>query len=91
MVLAPLVFVVLTALMTNEQALTSDLWPTSWHPENYVTVFEKAPLLRYIGNTVMYAGLAHAVHAAVQRAGGVRAGPDAVGAVASSRSSRCCA
>jgi multiple sugar transport system permease protein len=57
MFLAPLAFVALTALMTNEQALTSNLWPTSWHPENFVAVFEKAPLLRYIANTVMYAGL----------------------------------
>lgn len=58
MFLSPFVFVLLTSLMSNDQALTSQLWPTSWHPENYVDVFRKAPMWRYLGNTVLYAGLA---------------------------------
>jgi multiple sugar transport system permease protein len=58
MFLAPVVFLVLTSFMTSDQALTSQYWPRSWHPENYAEVFEKAPFARYILNTVMYAGLA---------------------------------
>ena len=54
--LAPLVFIVATSLMTNQQALSPDLWPNplTW---NFDNVFERAPLLRYAGNTFLYAGL----------------------------------
>ncbi len=58
MFLAPLVFLFLTSMMTSNQTFTTEIWPQSWHPENYATVFEKAPLLRYLLNTVMYAVLA---------------------------------
>jgi multiple sugar transport system permease protein len=58
MFLAPVFFIVLTSLMSSSQALTSDLWPNSWHPENYVQVFEKTPMPRYLLNTVVYAVLA---------------------------------
>lgn len=58
MFVAPLVFVVLTAFMSDQQALTSNLWPTTWHPENFVEVFNRVPLLRYLGNTLLYACLA---------------------------------
>lgn len=54
----PLVFVLLTAFMSDQQALTSDLWPGQWHPENFLLVFQKAPMLAYFGNTLLYAGLA---------------------------------
>ncbi|MEV4178540.1 carbohydrate ABC transporter permease [Nonomuraea sp. NPDC049709] len=57
MFLAPVVFIVLTALMTDEQALTSDLWPRTWNWENFAEVFEKSLLLRWAGNTLMYAAL----------------------------------
>ena len=30
----PFVFVALTALMSDQQALTRDLWPDSWHWQN---------------------------------------------------------
>jgi len=30
--LLPFVFVVLLSFMTSDQALTSNLWPTTWHP-----------------------------------------------------------
>ncbi|MFC4116071.1 carbohydrate ABC transporter permease [Nonomuraea zeae] len=57
MFLAPVVFIALTALMTDEQALTGDLWPRTWNWDNFAVVFEKSMLLRWAGNTLMYAGL----------------------------------
>jgi multiple sugar transport system permease protein len=57
MFLAPLVFIVLTSFMSNTQSLTSNYWPTSWHPGNYVEVFRKTDMPRYLWNTVLYAGL----------------------------------
>lgn len=58
MFLAPVLFLALTSFMTSDQTLTSNIWPTSWHPENYAQAFEKAPLGKYLMNTVLYAGLA---------------------------------
>lgn len=58
MFIAPIVLIVLTAFMTGTQALTSDYWPRSWHPENFVEVFRRAPMLLYLLNSLMYAGLA---------------------------------
>ncbi|MEU6717246.1 carbohydrate ABC transporter permease [Nonomuraea sp. NPDC046802] len=55
MFLAPVVFIALTALMTDQQALTSELWPRSWNWENFAEVFEKSMLLRWTANTLMYA------------------------------------
>ncbi|NRQ39035.1 carbohydrate ABC transporter permease [Nonomuraea sp. NN258] len=57
MFLAPVAFLGLTALMTDEQALTSDLWPQSWNWDNFAVVFEKSMLLRWTLNTLMYATL----------------------------------
>ncbi|SFB57494.1 carbohydrate ABC transporter membrane protein 2, CUT1 family [Amycolatopsis marina] len=54
----PLVFVVLTAVMEDDQAMTSSLWPGEWHFENFRTVFERAPLLEYLGNSLLYSTLA---------------------------------
>jgi len=56
--LAPFAFITLTALMTNDQALSSRLWPSpfAWH--NFVDVFTKAPLWRWTLNTLMYSVLA---------------------------------
>ncbi|ALE08030.1 sugar ABC transporter permease [Arthrobacter sp. ERGS1:01] len=56
--IAPIVFIFLTSVMSDQQALTKNLWPTSWHWENFVEVFNKAPLIRYFLNSIMYAGLA---------------------------------
>ena len=56
--LAPFVFIVLTALMTNDQALSSRLWPQPFHLSNFRDVFDRAPLFRYGLNTFLYAGLA---------------------------------
>jgi multiple sugar transport system permease protein len=58
MFIAPFVFIALTALMSNEQALSSKLWPHPFEWHNFVQVFSSAPLLRYYGNTILYAGLA---------------------------------
>jgi multiple sugar transport system permease protein len=55
MFLTPVIYLVLLSLMTSNQALTSDYWPNSWHPENYVKVFQNTPLPRYLLNTVIYA------------------------------------
>jgi len=56
--LAPFVFITLTALMTNDQALSSRLWPHpfAWH--NFVDVFTTAPLWRWALNTLEYSTLA---------------------------------
>ena len=56
--LAPFVFIVLTALMTSDQALSSRLWPEPFHLSNFADVFDRAPLFRYGVNTFLYAGLA---------------------------------
>jgi multiple sugar transport system permease protein len=56
--LAPFVFIVLTALMTSDQALSSRLWPEPFHFSNFADVFDRAPLFRYGVNTFLYAGLA---------------------------------
>jgi multiple sugar transport system permease protein len=56
--LAPIAFIALTALMTNDQALSSRLWPHpfAWH--NFVTVFTTAPMWRWTFNTLQYSVLA---------------------------------
>jgi multiple sugar transport system permease protein len=56
--LLPFVFVILLSFMTSDQALTSNLWPTSWHPENFVDIFRKFPMFDYLVNTVVYVVLA---------------------------------
>jgi multiple sugar transport system permease protein len=58
MFLAPFVFITLTALMTNDQALSPRLWPHPFQWSNFVEVFHKAPIWRYGLNTMFYAGLA---------------------------------
>jgi multiple sugar transport system permease protein len=56
--IAPFLFMVLTGLMTDAQALTPKLWPQPFRFANFRDVFDTAPLLRYTGNTFLYAGLA---------------------------------
>jgi multiple sugar transport system permease protein len=55
---APVVFVVLTSLMTNRQALSADIWPQPFRFENYLDVFRDAPLWRWALNSFIYASLA---------------------------------
>jgi multiple sugar transport system permease protein len=57
MFLTPVVYLVLMALMTSDQALTANYWPDTWHPENFVRVFQATPLPRYLLNTVIYSVL----------------------------------
>ena len=45
--LAPFAFITLTALMTNDQALSSHLWPHPFRWSNFADVFTKAPLWRW--------------------------------------------
>jgi multiple sugar transport system permease protein len=58
MFLLPFVFIALTALMTNQQALSSDLWPHPFRWSNFTDVFAKAPIWRWTLNTMMYSTLA---------------------------------
>ncbi|MFF7363081.1 ABC transporter permease subunit [Streptomyces sp. NPDC008125] len=52
----PLVFVVLTSLMSDQQALTRDLTPDTWEWENYRRVFDTPGFLTWWRNTLLYAG-----------------------------------
>jgi multiple sugar transport system permease protein len=56
--LMPFVFITLTAMMTDQQALTSNIWPREWRLENFAEVFDKAPFLRWLRNSLMYSLLA---------------------------------
>ena len=56
--LAPIIFIGLTALMTDDQALTPKIWPDPFQWSNFVEIFRQAPLWRWMVNTLMYAGLA---------------------------------
>jgi multiple sugar transport system permease protein len=56
--LAPFAFILLTSLMTNHQALSTNLWPTPFEPGNFIKVFEEAPIARYALNSFIYASLA---------------------------------
>jgi multiple sugar transport system permease protein len=58
MFLAPFAFITLTALMTNDQALSARLWPHPFAFHNFVKVFTTAPLWHWTLNTLMYSGLA---------------------------------
>jgi multiple sugar transport system permease protein len=55
--LAPFVFMLLTALMTEGQTLSSKIWPSPFHWSNVTEVFDRAPLWHYTLNTMLYAGL----------------------------------
>jgi multiple sugar transport system permease protein len=54
----PFVFILLTSLMTTNQALSAHLWPHPFRFQNYIDVFHKAPLLRWTFNTLVYSCLA---------------------------------
>ncbi|MGW3863620.1 carbohydrate ABC transporter permease [Streptomyces sp. NPDC005047] len=57
-VLMPFVLIALTALMSNEQTMSPDLWPESFQWHNFTDVFDRIPLGRYAVNTFVYALLA---------------------------------
>jgi multiple sugar transport system permease protein len=53
--LLPIVFIVLTALMTDRQALTPQLWPSPFQWVNFARVFHRIPLILYTWNTLQIA------------------------------------
>lgn len=53
----PFVFVFLTSVMSDDQAMSGDLWPNSWHWENYKAVFETDGFLDWWKNSIIYAAL----------------------------------
>ncbi|WP_035842101.1 carbohydrate ABC transporter permease [Kitasatospora azatica] len=59
--LLPFVFVFLTSVMTDRQALTSDLWPQHWQWSNYAKVWNTPGFLVWWRNTLLYAGLGTAL------------------------------
>ena len=56
--IGPIVFVFFTSVMSREQALTASLFPEVWQWSNYTDVFTEVPLLRWFGNSALYAILA---------------------------------
>jgi multiple sugar transport system permease protein len=58
MFLTPFFFVIITSLMTKQQALTFSLIPHPFKFSNFTTVFHSEHFLLYTGNTVLYAVLA---------------------------------
>ena len=54
---APMLFIVLTSLMTDQQALSRQLWPHPFVWSNYVDVWTQAPMARYAWNTMQVAAL----------------------------------
>ncbi|MDH6117151.1 carbohydrate ABC transporter permease [Kitasatospora sp. GAS204B] len=54
--LMPFVFVFLTSVMTDRQALTTDFWPQNWQWGNYVKVWQTPGFLTWWRNTLVYAG-----------------------------------
>jgi len=55
--LAPMLFIILTSVMSNSQALTSELWPNPIEWSNFGDVFDAVPLVRYFFNTILIAVL----------------------------------
>jgi len=53
----PMVFIILTSLMTDAQSLSPTIWPNPFVWRNYLTIFTEVPLLRYTWNTVQIATL----------------------------------
>jgi multiple sugar transport system permease protein len=53
--LAPFVFITLTALMTDQQAVTPSFWPDPFRWVNFAEVFDRLPLIRYAWNTTQIA------------------------------------
>ncbi|MEU2536643.1 carbohydrate ABC transporter permease [Streptomyces iakyrus] len=57
----PFVFVVLTSLMSDSQALSRDLIPRTWEWDNYRRVFDTPGFLTWWRNTLFYAFLGTAL------------------------------
>jgi len=50
---SPFVFVIFTALMTRDQALTRAIWPSPFRFHNFYDVISQQPLLRWTWNTFL--------------------------------------
>ena len=50
--LVPLIFMILTSFMTDNQAITPEIWPQPFQPKNYADVFHTIPFFRYTFNTM---------------------------------------
>lgn len=57
---APVVFVLLTSLMSSNQTLTASFWPRPFDWSSYGRAFSQVPLARWFANSAMYAVLATA-------------------------------
>jgi multiple sugar transport system permease protein len=55
--LLPILFMLATALMTDQQALSPRLIPSPFVWSNFSTVFDQIDIVRYTTNTFLYAGL----------------------------------
>ncbi|MFD9359473.1 carbohydrate ABC transporter permease [Streptomyces sp. NPDC060031] len=53
----PFLFLFLTSVMSDQQALTRDLWPHTWQWGNYAKVWNTPGFLTWWRNTLLYAGL----------------------------------
>ncbi|MBB5117542.1 sugar ABC transporter permease [Streptomyces eurocidicus] len=53
----PFVFVLLTSVMSDAQAMSGELWPHEWHWSNYTEVFHTPGFLTWWRNSLLYAGL----------------------------------
>ncbi|GAA0483494.1 carbohydrate ABC transporter permease [Streptomyces olivaceiscleroticus] len=53
----PFVFVFLTSVMSDRQAMSGELWPRAWHWENYAQVFRTPGFLDWWRNSLLYAVL----------------------------------
>ncbi|MET9294290.1 carbohydrate ABC transporter permease [Streptomyces sp. NPDC003077] len=51
----PFVFVFLTSVMNDDQAMSGELWPHEWNWSNYAKVFETPGFLDWWRNSLMYA------------------------------------
>jgi multiple sugar transport system permease protein len=54
----PMVFIVLSSLMTNDQVLSADFWPRPFQWGNYPEVWHTIPMFAYSWNTVQIAVMA---------------------------------
>jgi multiple sugar transport system permease protein len=55
--IVPLIFMILTSFMTDNQAITPEIWPQPFQPKNYLDVFHTIPFFRYTFNTMTVAFL----------------------------------
>jgi multiple sugar transport system permease protein len=58
MFMVPVVFVLLSSVMTDSQVLSSNVWPSPFQFSNYKTVVDTIPLWQYGWNTVQISVLA---------------------------------